>query len=71
MILKLLLTILLLYYIGVLWKYYRSDLAGLLGKDGMEEREKDADEKSRVTDEPYTVIGKKHLPGRRIGRQCR
>lgn len=58
MILKLLLTILLLYYIGVLWKYYRSDLAGLLGKDGMEEREKDADEKPRVTDEPYTVIGK-------------
>lgn len=58
MILKLLLTILLLYYIGVLWKYYRSDLAGLLGKDGMEEREKDVDEKPQATDEPYTVIGK-------------
>ena len=28
MILKLSLTVLLLYYLGVLWKYYRQDIAG-------------------------------------------
>ena len=69
MILKLLLTILLLYYIGVLWKYYRSDLAGLLGKDGMEERGRGR----KVASNGRAVHGyrKKHLPGRRIGRQCR
>lgn len=56
MILKLLLVILPLYYIVVLWRYYRSDLAGLLGRDGTEETE--ADEERQTADEPYTVIGK-------------
>lgn len=56
MILKLLLTVLLLYYIGVLWWYYRSDLAGLLDKDVTEET--GADEERQDTDESYTVIGK-------------
>lgn len=56
MILKLLLTVLLLYYIGVLWWYYRSDLTGLLGKDVTEET--GADEERQETDESYTVIGK-------------
>lgn len=55
MLLKLSLTVLLLYYIGVLWRYYRSDLAGLLGKDGTGE---EADGERQVTDEPYTVMGK-------------
>ena len=31
MILKLSLTVLLLYYLGVLWKYYRQDIAGMFG----------------------------------------
>lgn len=31
MILKLSLTVLLLYYLAVLWKYYRQDIAGMFG----------------------------------------
>lgn len=31
MILKLSLTVLLLYYLAVLWKYYRQDIAGIFG----------------------------------------
>lgn len=31
MILKLSLTVLLLYYLVVLWKYYRQDIAGIFG----------------------------------------
>lgn len=58
MILKIVLTLLLLYYIGVLWKYYRSDLAGLFGKDGTGATEEAADEEPQKTEEPYTVIGK-------------
>lgn len=57
MILKLSLTVLLLYYIGVLWRYYRSDLAGLFGKDGTGEEE-ETDGERLVADEPYTVMGK-------------
>ena len=56
MLLKLSLTVLLLYYIGVLWRYYRSDLAGLLGKDGTGEEETDGER--QTADEPYTVMGK-------------
>lgn len=57
MLLKLSLTVLLLYYIGVLWRYYRSDLAGLLGKSdtGAEE---ETDGERLVADEPYTVMGR-------------
>lgn len=54
MILKILLSLLLLYYIGVLWKYYRHDIAGLLGKlEGEDETEE-----AEKPDEPYAVIGK-------------
>ncbi len=35
MILKLSLTVLLLYYLAVLWKYYRQDIAGIRGGDGL------------------------------------
>lgn len=58
MILKILLSLLLLYYIGVLWKYYRHDIAGLLGKTEGENETEEADEEPEKTDEPYTVIGK-------------
>ena len=34
MILKLSLTVLLLYYLAVLWKYYRQDIAGIFGRNG-------------------------------------
>ena len=57
MILKLLLTVLLLYYIGVLWKYYRTDIAGMLGRTEAE-NETDEEEEEEKPDEPYTVIGK-------------
>lgn len=55
MILKLILSALLLYYFCVLWKYYRTDIAGLLGKTDAEER---TDEEAKKPGEPYTVIGK-------------
>lgn len=57
MILKLLLTVLLLYYIGVLWKYYRTDIAGMLGRTEAED-ETEEEEEEEMPDEPYTVIGK-------------
>ena len=41
MILKLSLTVLLLYYLAVLWKYYRQDIAGMFGTA---ETDEDTDE---------------------------
>ena len=58
MILKLILSVLLLYYLCVLWKYYRTDIAGLLGKTDAEERTDEPDEEAKKPGEPYTVIGK-------------
>lgn len=58
MILKLILSALLLYYLCVLWKYYRTDIAGLLGKTDAEERMDEPDEEAEKPGEPYTVIGK-------------
>lgn len=58
MILKLLLCVLLLYYMGVLWKYYRHDIAGMFGKDETEEPEDKTGEEPQETEEAYTVIGK-------------
>ena len=55
MILKLILSALLQYYLWVLWKYYRTDMAGLLGKTDDGER---ADEEAEKQGEPYTVIGR-------------
>ncbi len=56
MIVKLILSALLLYYIGVLWKYYRHDIAGIFGKP--EETADEPGEEAENPDEPYTVIGK-------------
>ena len=58
MILKLILSALLLYYLCVLWKYYRTDIAGLLGKTDAEEGTDEPDEEAEKPGEPYTVIGK-------------
>lgn len=58
MILKLILSVLLLYYLCVLWKYYRTDIAGLLGKMDAEERTDEPDKEAEKPGEPYTVIGK-------------
>ena len=58
MILKLILSALLLYYLCVLWKYYRTDIAGLLGKTDAGERTDEPDEEAEKPGEPYTVIGK-------------
>ena len=58
MILKLILSVLLLYYLCVLWKYYRTDIAGLLGKTDAGERTDEPDEEAEKPGEPYTVIGK-------------
>lgn len=58
MILKLILSALLVYYLCVLWKYYRTDIAGLLGKTDAEERMEEPDEEAEQPGEPYTVIGK-------------
>lgn len=58
MILKLILSVLLLYYLCVLWKYYRTDIAGLLGKTDDGERTDEPDEEAEKPGEPYTVIGK-------------
>lgn len=55
MILKLILSVLLPYYLWVLWKYYRADMTGLLGKNGTEGT--GIDEERQVTDDSYTVIG--------------
>ena len=44
MILKLTLSALLLYYLCVLWKYFRTDIAGLLGKTDAGERTDEPDE---------------------------
>lgn len=58
MILKILLSLLLLYYIGVLWKYYRHDIAGLRRKTKGEDETEEADSEPEKPDETYTVIGK-------------
>ena len=58
MILKLILSVLLLYYLCVLWKYYRTDIAGLLGKTDAKEKTDEPDKEKEKPGEPYTVIGK-------------
>ena len=58
MILKLIFSVLLLYYLYVLWKYYRTDIAELLGKTDAGERTDEPDEEAEKPGEPYTVIGK-------------
>lgn len=52
MILKLIFSVLLLYYLCVLWKYYRTDIAGLLGKTDAGERTDEPDEEAEKPGEP-------------------
>ena len=53
MILKLSLTVLLLYYLAVLWKYYRQDIAGMFGTaetdEGTGEPERERNRGNRVS----------------------
>ena len=63
MILKLSLTVLLLYYLGVLWKYYRQDIAGIFGTAETDEGTDEPDQEPGQPGEPYTVMGEStYLP---------
>lgn len=55
MILKMIISVILLYYLAVLWQYFRHDLMRSFGKADAEEID---DEPEEETEEPYTVIGK-------------
>ena len=62
MILKLSLTVLLLYYLGVLWKYYRQDIAGMFGTAETDEDTDEPDQEPGQPGEPYTGHrGETHL----------
>ena len=63
MILKLSLTVLLLYYLGVLWKYYRQDIAGIFGTAETDEDTEGTGKEPGQPGEPYTVMGEStYLP---------
>ena len=63
MILKLSLTVLLLYYLVVLWKYYRQDIAGIFGTAETDEGTDEPDQEPGQPGEPYTVMGEStYLP---------
>ena len=55
MILKMIISVILLYYLAVLWQYFRHDLMRSFWQTDAEEID---DEPEEETDEPYTVIGK-------------
>ena len=55
MILKLSLTVLLLYYLAVLWKYYRQDIAGMFGTAETDEGTDEPDQEPGQPGEPYTA----------------
>ena len=63
MILKLSLTVLLLYYLAVLWKYYRQDIAGIFGTAETDEDTDGTGTEPGQPGEPYTVMGEStYLP---------
>ena len=63
MILKLSLTVLLLYYLAVLWKYYRQDIAGMFGTAETDEGTDEPGQEPGQPGEPYTVMGEStYLP---------
>lgn len=63
MILKLSLTVLLLYYLVVLWKYYRQDIAGIFGTAETDEDTEGTGKEPGQPGEPYTVMGEStYLP---------
>ena len=55
MILKLSLTVLLLYYLAVLWKYYRQDITGIFGTAETDEDTDGTGKEPGQPGEPYTV----------------
>ena len=57
MILKLSLTVLLLYYLAVLWKYYRQDITGIFGTAETDEDTDGTGKEPGQPGEPYTVMG--------------
>ena len=63
MILKMIISVILLYYLAVLWQYFRHDLMRSLWKADAEEADDEPEEK---TEEPYTVIGKSTYRNRQI-----
>lgn len=63
MILKLSLTVLLLYYLVVLWKYYRQDITGIFGTAETDEDTDGTGKEPGQPGEPYTVMGEStYLP---------
>lgn len=63
MILKLSLTVLLLYYLAVLWKYYRQDIAGIFGTAETDEDTDGTGKEPGQPGESYTVMGEStYLP---------
>lgn len=63
MILKFSLTVLLLYYLAVLWKYYRQDIAGIFGTAETDEDTDGTGKEPGQPGEPYTVMGEStYLP---------
>ena len=57
MILKLSLTVLLLYYLAVLWKYYRQDIAGMFGTAETDEGTDEPDQEPGLLTAPsYKLI---------------
>ena len=63
MILKLSLTVLLLYYLAVLWKYYRQDITGIFGTAETDEDTEGTGKEPGQPGEPYTVMGEStYLP---------
>lgn len=63
MILKLSLTVLLLYYLAVLWKYYRQDIAGIFRTAETDEDTDGTGKEPGQPGEPYTVMGEStYLP---------
>lgn len=63
MILKLSLTVLLLYYLAVLWKYYRQDIAGIFGTAETDEDTDGTGKEPGQPGKPYTVMGEStYLP---------
>lgn len=63
MILKLSLTVLLLYYLAVLWKYYRQDIVGIFGTAETDEDTDGTGKEPGQPGEPYTVMGEStYLP---------
>lgn len=63
MILKLSLTVLLLYYLVVLWKYYRQDIAGIFGTAETDEDTDGTGKEPGQPGKPYTVMGEStYLP---------